>query len=141
MRCRGCKYDLTGLDCDASFPEPRCPECGRSFDQTDRVTYWSFHDDEGIFAARLLIASIGVLALVLFVWMMIMLGWIPVLLQAYSNALLAGIAIASLVVELALAIISLRCISRARTAAAKHRFCASAIVAVLYGAWFWFLAS
>lgn len=32
-RCLGCGYILDGL------PEPRCPECGRSFDLSDVATY------------------------------------------------------------------------------------------------------
>ena len=33
MYCRGCGYVLDGLS------DPRCPECGRSFDLADRRTY------------------------------------------------------------------------------------------------------
>lgn len=33
MRCLTCGYDLRGL------PEPRCPECGRTFDTNDPQTY------------------------------------------------------------------------------------------------------
>ena len=44
-KCLGCAYALRGIDSD------RCPECGRSFDQADPLTYHT-HRDRDAFKQR-----------------------------------------------------------------------------------------
>ncbi len=37
--CRGCRYDLDGLDIDPGDSEVRCPECGEMCEVPDHVRY------------------------------------------------------------------------------------------------------
>ena len=59
MRCKNCKYDLTGV---VAY---ECPECGRPFDPSDRASYYSFVDVQER-RRRWLIAGIAAAMLVVF---------------------------------------------------------------------------
>lgn len=55
--CRGCGYELVGLD------EARCPECGRGFDPGDRRSYVTVvYGGRGELACALAIALLASLA-------------------------------------------------------------------------------
>jgi hypothetical protein len=62
MYCRECGYDLRGL------PEPRCPECGNTFDPRDPTTF--LEDPKRPSGAWLVVATyVAPLGLSLLFWM------------------------------------------------------------------------
>jgi len=78
MYCKGCRYDLRGLEAD------RCPECGREFDPADARTYDRFSSRLRGLAAPGIVARATIAFLVLLIWSM------TVIIPGFITGMLSG---------------------------------------------------
>lgn len=132
MKCRDCRYILNQLPIPQKLPEPRCPECGRSFDPNDPVTYWSHMDEERRSGIIILAIASTSMILVVVLWFMIIAGLFPQSLYQHNNVILVSTAILSLIVEIVGSILAFRKLLKSDwTPARVFHFCTIG-VGILY---------
>lgn len=135
MCCRRCGFDLQGYK--PTFPEPRCPECGRSFDPDDPVTYHSPTDVEIREALWIITLSLFGLIATIGVWFVIILGGIlPAYLDQYNNIILTSVSIIVLFLQSFIAVRAFIATKRTSDSRVKRLNYCSVIFAFLYFSFF-----
>ena len=127
---------MTGTPIPRSLPEARCPECGRSFDPNDPVTYWSQRDVERRSACVILLLAVVGLFTGVGAWLGFAAGTFPDWLYVYNDAILFFSAVAAIVIELIAVVGSLRLLLRANEGSARVLNYWTIAIAMMYFAFF-----